>query len=185
MKKRTNLVIIALIIAITVVFVYPAVSKKAKADAVISTHQATKIYQDLNIPYNGANKKSDYENITPKITVLTHGYGGDPANFSNTGDGFAPNDASIINKIISMTEVNGGVNIYYAKHVFNETTKITKRTFHKLSYTNYDSEPSNEVAMIDDASKHIILIYKASEPVEGHKVVYDEFHELLDDVSLQ
>jgi len=69
MKKRTNLVIIALIIAITVVFVYPVVSKKAKADAVISTHQATKIYQDLNIPYNGANKKSDYENITPKITV--------------------------------------------------------------------------------------------------------------------
>lgn len=185
MKKRTNLVIIALIIAITVVFVYPAVSKKAKADALISTHQATKIYQDLNIPYNGANKKSDYENITPKITVLTHGYGGNPANFSNTGGGFAPNDASIINKIISQTEVNGGVNIYYAEYEYHEITEITTRTFYKLSYNKYNYNPTDKIEMIDDVSKHIILIYEASKPVEGHKVVYDEFHELLDDVSLQ
>lgn len=178
MKKYISFAIIALLLTFVVAYIFPTFNVNAETEInTISLHESTIIYRDNEIPFSNAAKKSEYENKTPTITVLTHGYDGSPIHFSNVSGVFAPNTASIINEIIEKTEINGGVNIYYAK-------QTSPKQLYKLSSSNY-TRVDKEIDLIDDASKHIILLYEASNPTAGHKAVYDEFDNLLDTISLQ
>ena len=79
---------------------------------------------------------------------------------------FAYNKYSIISALSEKLYSNGGVNLYYAKGITIEKADNTVEydvELYKLSDSSY--KLTDLVDMIDDVSKHIVLVYEASVPV--------------------
>ena len=118
--------------------------------------------------------KTTIDDRTPEITILTHGLGGHPDNWSNAYNGtkgsingFEEDPDSLIEQIKS--NANGGINLYQAT-----PSNI---------YEGYDS--SNKKSYTDLAfDKHTVIvpdIYTYS----SLKEVYDSFHTIVDKVVEQ
>lgn len=183
MKKNIFTFIITLMVfTLMAVFPLKPANVSASASGAQNLHQQTKIYRgDEEDCVNGSELKSDYNNQTAKITVLTHGYGADASHWSNDGSGdaddFKPNTDSIIHKINASS--SNGISLYFAQ--------CKGKTFelYKLSDSDYTVDTATKVDMIDDVSKHIVLIYNSQKAGHGHNAVYEEFDYLLDSISLQ
>ncbi len=185
MKKNKFLVwiigLICFVFLCTPIFsVFSSIEVSAEEASSIDLHNITKIYRENEVVGQEVERQSAYANQTAKITVLTPGYGGNPYTFSNIGgEVFAYNEDSIIAALAEKTAANGGIDLYYAKcDVGGNDFSLSK-----LVGSNY-AVASQETGLIDDASKHIVLIIESALGNAGHNAVYDEFHNVLDTISM-
>lgn len=143
-------------------------------------HEKTKIYS-INEKdfFTGCENYQNYQSSTPGITVLTHGLGSRASHWSNTlasGDSeLAYNKASLITKISE--QLNYNVDIYLAD--------CQNKTVFTLTKYNWNFTSKAEVERINDASKHIILLFQSGDPSNSNDYVYEEFENVVDTVSLQ
>ena len=171
------------------VFVFALFSYKVYADNTTeSLHKITKIYSSNNSDYySGCEDNKNYRYKEPAITVLTHGFNGNASHWTNVGEEkFAYNSESLIAKI----EKRELVDIYVAKcltqtsfSLFKYDVKV-KYDSKEDKYVKYFDEPT-EVARINDASKHIVLVFESGNPSQSNDYVYSEFDYVIDSVSLQ
>lgn len=125
----------------------------------------------------------------PTVTVLTHGFGANYTHWSNNGssDDFAYNSNSIIAKMFIELENNMTVYIADSNSTINTDGTLTLAfDLKKITYNDYvNNIAPKTTAMLDDVSKHILLIFDSGISTHGHDEVYEEFHYVLDNVSLQ
>lgn len=157
----------------------------------ISLHRQTKIYNlDDDGYFNGCENYENYLNSSPTITVLTHGLSSNACYWSNDynnnlGMNFAYNQSSIINKIYQ--RLDNEATLYIAgKDVNSSTINDDGFLLRKYTYNEYvSSGTGNITSRLDDVSKHIVIVYNSSISDESNANVYDEFHNILDSISLQ
>ena len=143
----------------------------------LTLHEKTKIYSNNNDDwFEGCEDFSDYKSSAPAITVLTHGYGGDASHWSNDKESnFAYNRASLITKIAEKNKYN--IDVYLACCNKNKDFKLVKY--------QWDLSSPKEVERINDASKHIVLLFQSGDSEKSNTYVYEEFENVVDTISLQ
>lgn len=183
--KKIKLLIFTFCFVLTCFLLFNGNNFKVNAATVADTltlHKQTKVYSSNNSDYfDGCEDYTSYVNQSPEITVLTHGLGSKGYYWSNSlsvnnGKELAYNSSSLIEKIYQ--KLNGNLNLYYAQFE-GENFKL-----HKLSRNDYSLSDSY-TARLDDVSKHIVLIYESGIEYASNDDVYDEFHSLLDNISMQ
>lgn len=187
--KKFNLFIILAFLFVAVAGFYGNSLKASASETVVNNlHSQTKIYSSNNDDYfDGCEDYDDYVNSAPTITVLTHGLGSSAYYWSNnysTEDGkkLAYNSSSIINKIYQ--HLNGQMTLYVAYGKIKGSTYDFNLT--KYSYDDYmNSRDGTPTSIIDDVSKHIVIVYNSSVPNKSNYTVYNEFHTILDNISAQ
>ena len=165
-----SVLILGIIACFGNVFTLPTLTASAETST-LTLHEKTK--------YNSKQEYINDNNSQPTITVLTHGYDSNASHWSNnsSSDGkLGYNSNSLIAKICAKTSNN--TSLYLA-----EGAGTTSFSLQKLSLSNY--EKSTSVPMLDDVSKHILIVYESSISRESHNAVYNEFHNILDSISLQ
>lgn len=189
--KYFNRFFLLLIVAFCMTF-FVAVNSYAKGStSTRSLHERTKIYSQNNDDYfDGCESFSYYKSKTPAITVLTHGYGGNASHWSNSvTNTFDYNSASLVTKICEKNK--NGIDIYVAKCKTSiEDGKIISTDFDLFKYEQImiDNEfhyKELNVERINDATKHILLLFQSGEPTASNTHVYDEFENVIDSISLQ
>lgn len=155
-----------------------------------SLHTQTKIYSSNNDDYfNGCEDYADYVNSAPTITVLTHGLGMSAVGWSNdynanTGKDFVYNSNSLINKMYE--RLNGQMTLYLAIGKEDDETGVYDYKLTKYSYADYINSNGGKVtSVIDDVSKHIVIVPSLCYKDESNYTVYNEFHYILDNISAQ
>ncbi len=155
-----------------------------------STHQLTRIYNGTEIDYQqGLEIKQNYLNDSPTITVLTHGFGNDATCWSNdvnitSSQWYKYNSHSLINKLF--IKANGNLNIYYIDSSPVSESDRYSFVYKKITYNNYqNSHQGVETAMIDDVSKHVVVVFNSSNSQMNNDNSYSEFHQLMDEISMQ
>lgn len=178
--KIIKRVLFAFVLAVTLFFL-TRINTYASQSA-LSLHEKTKIYSSNNSDYfSGCESNDEYKYIEPAITVLTHGFNGNASHWSNTkdsGDGnLFYNKNSLVNKIA--LENNNEIDIYVAE--------VSHDNQYEFVLKKYDVKFEKGVILdrIDDASKHILLIFQSGTPDESNDYVYKEFENVIDTVSLQ
>lgn len=172
--KKMMLICSVLILGIIACFgnVFNLQTLTASAEtSALTLHEKTK--------YNSKQEYINDSNNQPTITVLTHGYDSNASHWSNnsSSDGqLGYNSNSLIAKICAKTSNN--ISLYLARGL-----GATSFDLEKLNLTNYNDKIS--VPMLDDVSKHILIVYDSSISRESHNAVYNEFHNILDSISLQ
>ncbi len=59
-------------------------------------------------------------------------------------------------------------------------------SLNKYSYNDYINDRNGkEVVMLDDVSKHIVIVFDSEDASKSNDKVYEEFHYILDNISLQ
>lgn len=114
---------------------------------------------------------SDYMDL-PQITVLTHGLGGSAKHWTSldgSGEVFAQDYDSLVEKLSAKA---GGAYIYRA-----ETTSTDGNN---PSYSFYENYGDTET-LINNVSKHIIIIFDSASSGKSNEVVYNEFKNMLND----
>lgn len=146
-----------------------------------SLHTQTKIYSSNNDDYfNGCEDYADYVNSAPTITVLTHGLGMSAVGWSNdynanTGKDFVYNSNSLINKMYE--RLNGQMTLYLAIGEEDDETGVYDYKLTKYSYADYINSNGGKVtSVIDDVSKHIVIVPSLCYKDESNYTVYNEFH---------
>lgn len=188
MKKLKKVLCLLCVFVISLFFLLGGSTNAAAATSAVSTnaltlHQKTKIYSSNNLDYfNGCEDYRNYVSAEPAITVLTHGLGSKGyywSNQKNVNDGkkLVYNSDSLIEKMYQ--KLDGNMSLYYAQCDSGSSFNL-----YKLSRYNYETD-GRETDRIDDISKHIVLIYESYIPQESNQRVYDEFHNLIDTISLQ
>ena len=144
------------------------------------------LYEYYDTSVNGKNTNTVKEGA-PQITVLTHGLGGDAFHWSNVKDSygdpvFAYDEESLFVRLQQESAKNGGVgaNLYWAK-------MTGKKSFCLIDLeNNYESDKiyktqaaENTISEITDVSKHIIIVFEASNPNGYNYEVYEEFNYML------
>lgn len=158
------------------------------ASTLDSLHTQTKIYSSNNDDYfNGCEDYDDYVNSAPTITILTHGLGGYDYHWSNdysveNGEKIAYNPSSLINKIYE--QLDGQMTLYVADGITVGSTHDFK--LKKYSYEDYvNATGGNITSVLDDVSKHIVIVFNGITRNESNYTVYNEFHNILDNISAQ
>lgn len=153
-------------------------------------HLNTKIYSSNNDDYfNGCEDYDNYVNLAPTITVLTHGLGSHDYYWSNNysvenGKKLAYNSSSLINKIYE--NLDGQMALYRADGIYYESTGDFGFALTKYSYEDYiNSNDGKPTSVIDDVSKHIVIVFNSSVADSSNYTVYNEFHTILDNISAQ
>ncbi len=153
-----------------------------------SLHTQTKIYSSNNDDYfDGCEDYNDYVDSSPTITVLTHGLGASDFHWSNNynvngGEKLAYNSSSLINKIYE--KLDGQMTLYVAK---GKTIGSTY-DFELIKYSHEDyvnATGGKRTSVLDDVSKHIVIVFDSSVADKSNYTVYDEFHNILDNISAQ
>ena len=154
------------------------------------THQLTRIYNGTEIDYQqGLEIKQNYLNDSPTITVLTHGFGNGATCWSNdvnitSSQWYKYNSHSLINKLF--IKANGNLNIYYIDSSPVSESDRYLFLYKKITYNNYqNSHQGVETAMIDDVSKHVVVVFNSSNCQMNNDNSYSEFHQLMDEISMQ
>jgi uncharacterized repeat protein (TIGR02543 family) len=142
----------------------------------------------FSVSYNMSQKKDKPVMDSPQITILTHGVGSAASAWSNDFDlnlsyddnnasrsyvHFAYDKDSLINKI---SQEAGGANIYWA--IMNKD----KINFYLYDITNKQYNTNNLINTITDISKHIIIVYQASNSSVSNNNAYYEFNNMLSKV---
>lgn len=155
-----------------------------------SLHTQTKIYSSNNEDYfNGCEDYDDYVKSSPTITVLTHGLGSEDYYWSNDysekgGSELAYNSSSLINKIYE--NLDRQMTLYVASGIDKGSTYDFDFELTKYSYEDYVSaNGGNSTEILDDISKHIVIVFDSIVPNGSNYTVYNEFHNILDNISAQ
>lgn len=143
----------------------------------LTLHERTKIYSQKNNDYfDGCEDFDDYKYSKPAITVLTHGFGGNASGWSNNPNcSFDYNEKSLVTKIVNK---HNNTDVYVA-------SCKSETSFNLCKYTWNEEFEHHDVSRIDDASRHIVLIFESGAPSRSNKYVYHEFENVLDNISLQ
>lgn len=189
--KKFNLFIILAFLIVAVAGFYGNSLKASASETVVNNlHSQTKIYSSNNDDYfDGCEDYDDYVNSAPTITVLTHGLGSADYYWSNSysvkdGKELAYNSSSIINRIYQ--RLNGQMTLYRAAGIYKESSGDFDFELKKYSYEDYINSRGGKVtSVIDDVSKHIVIVYNSSVPNKSNYTVYNEFHTILDNISAQ
>ena len=193
MKQRKFRIITGLISLLfaTVCFLNNGLTVSATSTS-DSLHTQTKIYSSNNDDYfDGCEDYNDYVDSSPTITVLTHGLGASDFHWSNNynvngGEKLAYNSSSLINKIYE--KLDGQMTLYIASGVDNDEGTGYDFDFKltKYSYSDYlNSNEGESTSVLDDVSKHIVIVFDSSVAYESNDIVYNEFHNILDNISAQ
>lgn len=188
MKKLKRVFYLLCVFGISLFFLLGSSNNAEAATSAVSAnaltlHQKTKIYSSNNLDYfNGCEDYRNYVSAEPAITILTHGLGSKGYYWSNQksvngGEKLAYNSDSLIEKMYQ--KLDGNMSLYYA-----QCNSGSSFDLYKLSRYDYETD-GKETDRIDDISKHIVLIYESYIPQESNQKVYDEFHNLIDTISLQ
>ncbi|OLA44938.1 MAG: hypothetical protein BHW39_05675 [Firmicutes bacterium CAG:552_39_19] len=160
------------------------------AGTVDNLHSQTKIYNSNNTDYfDGCENYADYVNSAPTITVLTHGLGSKAYYWSNdysisNGRKLAYNSNSLINKIYE--DLDGQMTLYLAEGIDKGSSVDFDFELKKYSYEDYiNSNDGKPTSVIDDVSKHIVIVFNSSVADSSNYTVYNEFHTILDNISAQ
>lgn len=184
-RVKNKIVTFVVIFALTLSFVLVNYKQPiaAYAENVNDLHTTTRI--------------SSKTETNPTITVLTHGLGSQSYYWSNRYD-YVPdesegeehivyNEYSLINRLYQkldgqmalyvargdVTEIEGGADVYDFDLV-------------KYTYADYQNDREGKtVPMLDDVSKHIVIVYNSKIKGYSNSDVYEEFHYILDNISLQ
>ena len=190
MKFRIITVLILLLFVAVGFFNSGLTASAAAASMPDSLHTQTKIYSSNNDDYfNGCEDYDDYVNSAPTITVLTHGLGSAAYYWSNdysvkNGEELAYNSSSLINKIYE--DLDGQMTLYVASGIDKGSTYDFDFELTKYSYEDYvGANGGNSTSVLDDVSKHIVIVYNSSVPGKSNYTVYNEFHNILDNISAQ
>lgn len=189
--KKFNLFIILAFLIVAVAGFYGNSLKASASETVVNNlHSQTKIYSSNNDDYfDGCEDYDDYVNSAPTITVLTHGLGSADYYWSNSysvkdGKELAYNSSSIINRIYQ--RLNGQMTLYRAAGIYKESSGDFDFELKKYSYEDYINSRGGKVtSVIDDVSKHIVIVYNSDVPNKSNYTVYNEFHTILDNISAQ
>ena len=153
-----------------------------------SLHTQTKIYSSNNDDYfDGCEDYDDYVDSSPTITVLTHGLNASDFHWSNDynvygGTELAYNSSSLINKIYE--KLDGQMTLYVAKGTNNEGAYDFD--LYKYSYADYVNATGGTItSVLDDVSKHIVIVINSGKADKSNDIVYTEFHNILDNISAQ
>ncbi|MGM9970965.1 MAG: GLUG motif-containing protein [Anaeroplasmataceae bacterium] len=194
MKFLKTKILAVLFIFVGLLFVFTSTNVYAsETSSIASLHKQTKIYNSNNDDYfSGCEDYSDYENISPTITVLTHGLGSSASYFSNergvdNKDFISYNSASIIAKMFD--KLQGKLDVYVADCITIDNTSGFSYDFelHKYSMDDYKNNNVEGITtdIIDNVDNHILIVYDSDIPDESNEEVYNEFHYLMDNISLQ
>lgn len=180
--------IVLALLFVAVVCFYGKEWKVFALDTTDNLHLHTKIYSSHNNDYfDGCEDYANYVNSAPTITVLTHGLDSAAYYWSNdysfyNGSEFAYNSSSLINKIYE--HLDGQMTLYKAAGIKEESTGGFE--LKKYSYEDYiNSNDGKITSVIDDVSKHIVIVYNSSVSGRSNYTVYNEFHTILDNISAQ
>lgn len=183
LKSKFFVSIVVVAFVLSFVFVNYQQSVKVNAESANNLHTITKI--------------SSKTETNPTITVLTHGLGSHSYYWSNRYD-YVPaepgeenhivyNEYSLINKMY--LKFNGQMSLYV---VNGDITEIESEAdiydFDLVKYSHDDYLNDREgktVSMLDDVSKHIVMVFNSDEPYRNNEKVYEEFHYVLDNIALQ
>ena len=153
-----------------------------------SLHEQTKIYSSgfSSDYYTGCEDYTDYQSLSPAITIFTPGLNGTAAHWSNAGGSeFAYNDSSAIAAITG--KLNGKVDLYLAKGTTPSTEQSNEwfdfQLFKINDLNNYSVQKETDI--ITSAENHIVVIYQSALPSANNDFVYEEFHYIVDSISLQ
>lgn len=138
---------------------------------------------------------SEESEDSPSITILVHGQGGDASHWSNDGEVvldkngketssyyFEQSEDSIIEGLINSAQVNGEVNLYWAKFETNSDFYLMDLNGLDEYYEAYYDDDT-KLTKIEDVSKHAIIVFESSSPYDLHRVVYEELHTMIDKIS--
>ncbi len=180
--KNLRLKLLAIIIVVALVlgcsFIDYQQPLKVKAESTNDLHTITRISSKIE--------------TNPTITVLTHGLGSQSYYWSNrydfnNGTVLACNGCSLINKMY--LKLNGQMTLYVANGDVTETDDepdIYDFDLIKYSHDDYLNDREGKmVPMLDDVSKHIVVVFDSDDPYSSNDKVYEEFHYILDNISLQ
>lgn len=167
-----------------------------------SLHAKTKIYsQNSEGFYNGCEEISRYDNVLPTITVFTPGLDSADYFWSNnqyleSKETFGFNYDSLIYKLLD--RLMGEANMYIINtsttlqsvesSTYDQINVIENINYQIVKYPtdNYlDSSGGYETSRIDNASRHIVLIYNSCISGESNSNIYQEFEYILDSISYQ
>lgn len=141
-------------------------------------------YDEANdlIEYDLSSKRPNVQVMEhPQITVLTHGLYGDAGDWSNQCSAansatFAYDEESLI---IQLKNFIGDANIYWAK-------MSTKTDFDLINITNQTSGIYDDLIYteeyITDVSKHIIIVFQATNPSFSNNYIYFQLNKILSKV---
>ena len=136
----------------------------------------------------------------PQLTVLTHGYGGSAAHWSNEGVAFAKDEDSLIERLREQVYLQTGeeANVYWARirkaGTFGEDepkpTKLSELFYlvdlndasnidGNIYKNDYRNDPAITLEKITDVSKHTIIVFEASDPSASNNDVYEELNYVL------
>ncbi len=187
------------LITLSLFFVFTRSKYALSASSSNNLHTNTKIYSSNNNDYfYGCNDYADYVDIQPSITVLTHGFGSRGYFWSNNptindGKSFALNESSLVYKIFE--RLGGDATLYIAKSnckiidspgvgaASNNIYNFSLIKYNSLDYL--ESNGGHPTEMIDDVSKHIIIVFDSNLSGESNNVVYKEFEYIIDTISFQ
>jgi len=190
MKFRIITVLVLLLFVAVGFFNSGLTASAAAASTSDSLHTQTKIYSSNNDDYfNGCEDYDDYVNSAPTITVLTHGLGSADYYWSNDysvhgGSTLAYNSSSLISKIYE--KLDGQMTLYVASGIDKGSTYDFDFELIKYSYDDYvNANGGKTTSVLDDVSNHIVIVFNSSVSDKSNHTVYNEFHDILDNISAQ
>ena len=209
-KSTTSLLLIVFLFAITSLTNVGIFVKKVFADGTTGEDNfigypiTENLYEQTNtFTYNSTEKTYNVNeagritdaNVSdgqPLITVITHGLGGSASHWSNNTDGnFAPDEDSILSVLNATYESKTGqdANIYWAKVLNNSEEDINFKLIplvsENIKSNGEYNENGNTITHITDISKHIIIVFEATENVSNgfNNQVYEEFNYILREIK--
>lgn len=136
-------------------------------------------FNEYNPRYYMDNKNENIVSEDVLLTVLTHGLGGSPSNFSKYGSVFGYCDESIISFLCKKQECN----VYVCQINYNQKSEkalsifdITNDVYQGIKGNPGIYEYNHLVNNITDISKHSIVIFDGLEVSYGNTLVYEEFN---------
>ena len=189
--------LIVKIFIILCILTLPAVFSNYKIIFATSTSSLHEKTQVLKLASGGY---ADGVDFRPSFTILTPGFQEHVSCWSNDGGlsyftygdeeieniiednklyYFRKNEHSIIYKLFE--KINGNLNLYIAQFTEHSEFILLKYTMH--TYEN--NLLPVKVDMIDDVTKHSIIVFSVLNNTQTHQYVYEEFDHLLDTLSLQ
>lgn len=179
MKKTKTLLISFIFVALSVMLLLMSLGGLLKSE----TASAATLEAHLDNKLHTATRMISINSDDPAITVLTPGLNCDASVWSNdpkNGQELAYNSASLIAQI--STKLNNNLNLYYAK--CSDVNDRKQFILYHLDLKDYSTN-NRQTDRIEDASKHIVLLFESSIPSQSNQAVYEQFDYVLDKISEQ
>jgi len=147
-----------------------------------NTYNYLDLNQDNSYYNTSARNNEIVESEKPTITVITHGLGGSASHWSNQGtDDFAFSNDSLINMLdlLSYEKTCVDSNVYWGYYDVNSNLYLYDLKNSKNIDSNGKYMKIESIEKLADISKHIIVIFEASNGNKSNNGIYEEFNFML------